>query len=383
MAGAAVGAGMGLRVRAMNEYASLEEPLLRGRLAAGLPGVQAKTSTDRQITEMADRLGLNPQRAAALLEETAIGLGSAGLGNAPRDPLTGKRQGLGTSHQALASQLHRAHLSGASKGPLLARARLYLRGGGALGSSSSAGIGYQMGANSTMGLSGVRADMATSQVNAMVQARANQGLLTDIGGRSGKGVLNFAAGLDANGSHASRGLGAYRATGKVMGQGLGASQSFGQMFSGMSKAALWGKAFANTRSPMETMAYMEEMGRNPGAIIDAQKEAWGGDAAYSQLPFMGTRQAADVINYTNKKVGQGGGPGTNTLKATLPVTRAKAQAAAARTDKVEVGQSMDLIKALSNVETLLMDLAGPDGVGMKIVDAVNSAVEKAKRWFGP
>jgi len=227
--------------------------------------------------------------------------------------------------------------------------------------------------------------MATSQVNAMVQARANQGLMTNVrNGEGNAGILNFAAGLHANGaSRASRGLGAYRATGKVMGQGLGAAQSFGQMFSGMSKAAIWGKAFANSDGTiMSAMEQMERIGETPGGVIDANKDISDEWARLSQLGAgLSSGQAKDVVNYKNKAVSGYGGPGLAAISQALPLTKAKANASARRVSMVDIKQSEELINIMSNIEATLMQFASGDGIGMKIVRGIDDLIALAKRWF--
>ena len=381
--GAVIGAGLGLRVRAMNERAGTEVPMLRGRMAAGLSGGMGKGQDDALFMEMANSLGLNPGQTAALMEETAIGLGSGGLGEANTE---GKGRHDKMGQRGLAMQLHRAHLSGASKGPLLAAARAQLPGGGALGASPSGAISMMLGAGRMMGLTGVRGDMSTAQFNAMTQARANQGLMTDV--RGSAGTLAFATGLHGlgkAGSHATKGLGAVRTTGKVMGQGLGAAQSFGSMFSGMSKAAIWGQAFSQTDNIMDAMAMIENIGETPGGIIDANKRAYGDyGARVGQLGAgLSSAQARDVVNYKNAKVGGYSGPGLGTITDSLPITQAKAMSSARRVARVDVDQSLELVKVMSNIENTLMTFAGPDGVGMKIVKAVDKMVDMIRRLVGP
>lgn len=301
--------------------------------------------------------------------------GAAGKGYAPEAALAMRQgflhtAGFAGAGRALAGvDIYGAALSGVSPEGLARLAATGAPGGGTAGSMNLGGI---VGvAERQFGLRGAKTDDFLSRIAAASEGMAEGGMSLDV-----SATVALASAL-ASDSRAGQGTNPLRMALGVQGMAKGAAGQFGGMFSGLSDAALMSAAAKGARSPMEMMANLEALARDPQAARLAINSTFGGNA---DLAYLGGGMSSEFAGALASPLGGGDGGageagGIRGTRAT-PLAARLANQQLGRLERVEMsGKADELIRRVHVLENILLKLGDKfdtwaDGVA-KLLDWVN------------
>ncbi len=328
-------------------------------------------SAKHNYMKFADEWGAAPQDVAAMMAQTATGIGSPGLGyNA-------------TAH--FSSQMFGAKMMGLDPGAFIGYAKTLAPGGGArsglqgewsnLDTQTKKLLGFTQG----MGLSGSRANEAMNAITGIISGRAGAGMMTND-----TDLMGFGIGLKQTGIAQVQGLGATRAMARTMQAGTSAGQAFGGVFSGLEQAALWGSAMQGgpgegaARSPQEMMRRLNAMD-SPGKIRDALVKMLGPEGAELALYGRGESAATakGILGARTLSAPDGTFPTQDAVDKGLAVTKANARKSARVQEMTDTQQSVRLIEFLDATQQHILDFAKPGGIADKILTGITALARAA------
>lgn len=266
---------------------------LRGVLGARQRRSQQAQGLEPLIAELTQGIGTGAAQIVGAREE------GAEFGYAPAQSLqlmrsfARARQMRGGASRSLMGQLFAAERMGISSAVIGQFAA-----GGALGGGAEGGVGSETqmalrlaGAARGMGLSGSGVERFLASIAQATQSMAQQGLSIDTKSLGGFVTAVSAVAKDA-GVKQVQGVGAMRATQRLLGMSGGALGSFRGQFGDIGQGILQSVAARGAGSPLEMIQKLEKFATSPNEALKALREAGVSDELI-ELALVGSGASTD------------------------------------------------------------------------------------------
>lgn len=359
---------------------------LRGVLQARQRRSQQAQGLEPLIAELTQGIGAETEQISGARKE------GAEFGYAPAQSLQLMRsfaratQMRVNPQRELMQQLFAAERMGISSAAIGQFAAGGALGGGAVG---DAGVEAEMalrlaGAARGMGLSGSGVERFLASIAQATQSMAQQGLSIDTESLGGfvTAVSDAAAGA---GRKQVQGVGAMRATQRLLGMSGGALGSFRGQFGDIGQGILQSVAARGAKSPLDMIKRLEEFATSPQEALKALREAGVSDELI-QLALVGLGASTDEVQTLmdvggkdTKLKSKGLGAPVGDIKEQLTLSAAQAGIDQRLISLVEENKkaSVNMMQIAATFEELALNMTKQDTVLTNSLQGIKEALEGA------